>query len=99
MPGMAWLSAPTWNTWAKAADAGQVGAIALAKMKGKKWARVAYTRPLRVFGCYDAASTSQVTVCGKRITMMRAMPCSTMNGNAPLWMSAVFTSGGATLCR
>ena len=45
------------------------------------------------------ASTSQVTVAGKAATNTRPSPCRAMNGRAPLWMSAVFTSGGATDCR
>ena len=48
---------------------------------------------------YAIALTSQVTVCGKTITMTRANPCRAMNGKAPLWMSMTFTSLGATVWR
>lgn len=48
---------------------------------------------------YAIALTSQVTVCGKAITMTSASPCRAMNGKAPLWMSMTFTSLGATVWR
>lgn len=48
---------------------------------------------------YAMALTSQVTVCGKAITMTSASPCRAMNGKAPLWMSMTFTSLGATVWR
>ncbi|GIV99370.1 MAG: hypothetical protein KatS3mg058_0774 [Roseiflexus sp.] len=44
-------------------------------------------------------STSHVTVPGNRMTRISTTIWSAMNGSAPLWMSAVSTSFGATLWR
>ncbi len=57
------------------------------------------TARLKCIRAYAIALTSQVTVCGKAITMTSARPCRAMNGRAPLWMSMTFTSLGATVWR
>ncbi len=57
------------------------------------------TARLKRIRAYAMALTSQVTVCGKAITMTSASPCRAMNGRAPLWMSMTFTSLGATVWR
>ena len=85
MPGTVWPSAATWNSWDEVGNLGRSDAKSPAATKRNRiGASVAHARPFFVGSPYDAASTSQVTVSGTRITMRRAMPCSTMNGNAPL---------------